>query len=109
MHKMIGWLAGALLLGAFGCGASYYPDVGYAPTTQTTAAVPQSAQAVGPAGYTWIDGYWNWNGFQWQWQPGHYTPARPGYVYVTPKWEQHNGTWVYREGGWQSAGVATLQ
>lgn len=23
-------------------------------------------------GYIWIQGNWNWNGYEWQWMPGHY-------------------------------------
>jgi len=25
-------------------------------------------------GYYWVAGAWNWDGYQWCWQPGHYEP-----------------------------------
>jgi hypothetical protein len=25
-------------------------------------------------GYIWVAGRWNWNGYEWIWQPGHYQP-----------------------------------
>lgn len=40
-------------------------------------------------GYIWVAGRWQWNGYEWIWQPGHYeidaaypggnVPALPGY------------------------------
>ena len=26
------------------------------------------------AGYYWVAGQWQWNGYEWMWQPGHYEP-----------------------------------
>jgi hypothetical protein len=26
------------------------------------------------AGYFWVAGQWQWNGYEWIWQPGHYQP-----------------------------------
>jgi len=26
------------------------------------------------AGYFWVAGQWQWSGFEWVWQPGHYEP-----------------------------------
>lgn len=34
-------------------------------------------------GYYWVAGHWDWNGYEWLWQPGHYEPDQsydPGYV-----------------------------
>lgn len=25
-------------------------------------------------GYIWVQGNWQWNGYEWQWQPGYYAP-----------------------------------
>jgi len=25
-------------------------------------------------GYYWVAGQWTWDGYEWQWQPGHYEP-----------------------------------
>jgi len=37
-------------------------------------------------GYYWVNGAWQWSGYEWIWQPGHYEPD-PNYVepaYVEP-------------------------
>jgi hypothetical protein len=31
------------------------------------------------AGYYWVPGHWEWSGYEWIWQPGHYQPD-PNYV-----------------------------
>jgi hypothetical protein len=30
-------------------------------------------------GYYWVPGHWEWSGYEWTWQPGHYQPD-PNYV-----------------------------
>jgi hypothetical protein len=30
-------------------------------------------------GYYWVNGSWQWNGYEWIWYPGHYEPD-PSYV-----------------------------
>ena len=30
-------------------------------------------------GYYWVAGHWDWNGYEWLWNPGHYEPD-PSYV-----------------------------
>jgi hypothetical protein len=32
------------------------------------------------AGYYWVAGHWDWNGYEWLWTPGHYEPD-PNYYY----------------------------
>jgi hypothetical protein len=36
-------------------------------------------------GYYWVAGQWQWSGYEWIWQPGHYEPdasyVQPGYNY----------------------------
>lgn len=31
-------------------------------------------------GYYWVAGQWQWSGYEWTWQPGHYEPD-PNYQY----------------------------
>ena len=33
------------------------------------------------AGYYWVAGQWNWNGYEWIWMPGHYEPDPNYYDY----------------------------
>lgn len=57
----------------------------YTSYNQRPAPVAQNYQSV--AGYIWIAGQWQWNGYEWIWQDGHYEPdpayssssAYPGY------------------------------
>jgi hypothetical protein len=32
-------------------------------------------------GYTWVPGSWQWDGYEWIWQPGHYQPIAYEYGY----------------------------
>jgi hypothetical protein len=35
------------------------------------------------AGYIWVTGQWQWSGYEWIWQPGHYQPD--------PAYDSYNG------------------
>src|SRR5580765_6296449 len=94
------WLAGplvALLASVSGCvvraapqpvavsGGVYAeapaPDYG---TVYPTAAPPQPVVEYRPQppgwGYTWVDGYWDWTGYDWSWSSGYWVPQRAGYA-----------------------------
>ena len=59
------------------------------------------AQGYAPgAGYTWIDGYWHWDGYQWVWVDGQWSAPRPGYSWRQPTWVRSGRGWVYGGGGW---------
>jgi hypothetical protein len=51
-------------------------------------------------GYVWIDGYWNWNGYDWAWSTGRWVRERAGYVYVAPYYDHVSGRYMYRGGYW---------
>jgi len=51
-------------------------------------------------GYVWIDGHWNWNGYDWGWVGGRWVRERLGYIYVTPYYDHVGGRYVYRTGYW---------
>jgi hypothetical protein len=51
-------------------------------------------------GYVWIDGYWNWNGYDWAWSTGRWVRERSGYIYVAPYYDHVGGRYVYRGGYW---------
>ncbi len=61
------------------------------------------APAPGP-GHLWVDGYWDWNGYDWFWLRGYWVSGRPGYVFVRPNVVAVGGRWVYRRGYWQGQG-----
>ena len=52
-------------------------------------------------GYSWIDGYWHWNGYEWVWVSGRWVQAQQGYVYVQPYYDwSDDGRYVYTPGYW---------
>ncbi len=68
-----------------------------------STAPPPPRQEVVPAprrGYTWVNGYWNWNGRRHVWHPGVWVKERRGYAYSQPAWVEHDGRWEFRRGAW---------
>ena|GEM_PF-6241375 len=51
-------------------------------------------------GQVWLDGYWDWNGTEWQWRAGRWVTNRPGYVYVSPYYDYGYEGYTYRTGYW---------
>jgi hypothetical protein len=83
--------------------------VGYVEPTyhETYVAGPPPAPIVEyrpmpPPGYAtvWIDGYWDWSGYDWYWVNGTWASARPGFVYVRPQVVVHGGRHLYHRGYW---------
>ena len=60
-----------------------------------TVPAPQSGQV-------WIPGYRNYANGSYTWVTGHFEPARQGYVYVAPAYEQRDGRWRMYAGRWES-------
>lgn len=55
-------------------------------------------------GYVWVDGYWDWTGYDWSWISGYWVAARPNYLWVGPRYVVVSGRWVYQPGYWRGAG-----
>jgi len=53
-------------------------------------------------GYSWIDGYWHWNGYEWVWISGRWERQQEGYVYIQPYYDYSGGSYVYTPGYWTS-------
>src|SRR5688500_4754962 len=51
-------------------------------------------------GYVWVDGYWDWSGYDWYWTQGYWAPGRPNYYYVRPSYVVVDGRPIYRRGYW---------
>ncbi|MBZ0233533.1 MAG: hypothetical protein K8M05_14505, partial [Deltaproteobacteria bacterium] len=52
-------------------------------------------------GYVWIDGYWHWSGYEWEWMPGRWVQQQSGYYYVQPYYDYgYDGRYVYTPGYW---------
>ena len=51
-------------------------------------------------GYSWLDGYWHWNGYEWVWISGRWERQQEGYVYIQPYYDYSGGSYVYTPGYW---------
>jgi len=52
-------------------------------------------------GWVWVDGYYNWSGNRWVWQPGRWArPPHPGYVWRRPSYEHYRNGYRVHEGHW---------
>jgi hypothetical protein len=50
--------------------------------------------------YTWVGGYWKWNG-GWKWKSGRWELRPAGVtVWEQGRWERGHHGWVWKEGHW---------
>ncbi|MCG5056209.1 MAG: hypothetical protein KA712_24955 [Myxococcales bacterium] len=56
--------------------------------------------APGP-GYFWVDGYWDWTGYDWTWVSGYWVMAPNQYAWVRPRYVVVGGRWLYEPGFWR--------
>ena len=93
----------ALSLAPFAANAQLPVAVG-TPVYSTTAppAVRVEVQGVAPGpGYTWVAGYWAWNGNGYTWSAGHWEqPPQPTLTWEAPQWEREGGRYRFRPGRW---------
>ncbi len=83
-------------------------------TTRTVVAAPPPAPIVEVAtvaqnpGYVWVDGYWHWNGYDYEWVAGYWdVPPTVGYVWDPGGWVVVNGGYGYVAGRWVAPGYRT--
>ena len=96
--------------GFIGVGATYTHTRPYDQYERVYVSAPPPPTVVeyrsvqpGP-GYFWIDGYWDWTGYDWYWIAGSWYASRPGYFYVRPSYVSSGGRWVYQRGYWNGSG-----
>jgi hypothetical protein len=71
--------------------------------TEIDSPPPAMQVEVVPAartGYVYIPGYWDYRNNTYTWVSGHFEPARVGYVFVAPRYEQVDGRWRMYAGRW---------
>ena len=73
-----------------------YIEVQTAPPAPRVEVVPAPQQ-----GSVWVPGYWDYRGSDYTWVEGHFEPARKGYVYMAPRYEEREHR--YYGGRWASA------
>ena len=75
------------------------PSVAYAPPP-----APGVVYAPGPPPYrsaVWVEGHWEWDGYQYVWSDGYWVDGRDGCDFVQPRWENRGGAYVYVPGGYR--------
>jgi hypothetical protein len=74
-----------------------YVEVQALPPALQTEASPAPIE-----GQVWIPGYWDYRDNTYTWVQGRFEPARKGYVFITPTYEQRDGRWRMYAGRWVS-------
>ena len=93
-----------ILVAALALGAIAVPVVSEARAIIVEVAPPAPRVEVVPAprvGYVWAPGYWNWNGRRHVWVGGRWVGERRGYRWEPHGWDEREGRWHFREGGWR--------
>jgi hypothetical protein len=65
--------------------------------TAPPPARPSYAVVVNPAprqGHHWVAGHYAWTAGGWAWQTGRWISARPGYAYVSPRFDPVHRVWI---------------
>src|SRR6185369_5978279 len=89
----------AVSTGVYVDGSSDYATV--YPTSFAPEPIPEYRPTPPGMGYVWVDGYWDWTGYDWTWSSGYWVPERVGYAYVAPRYVYVDGRPVYYRGYWQ--------
>jgi hypothetical protein len=113
MHALMFVAGGILVLaGLLGCDESTrrprhqavyveQPQYVVVRTAPPPVVVERQPPPPGP-GYVWIDGYWNWNGREYDWQRGHWAvPPHGRAIWVRPRYEEHERGYRYMPGQWR--------
>jgi hypothetical protein len=110
----IGGVVGAIAGGTIGNSVDHqngtlYRSEGQATTNVTVDSVPppppppyelQTAQPTESA--IWVVGFYDWDGYSYNWVPGHWEIPPPNAVaFVRPHWRYRGGTYVYIRGYWR--------
>jgi hypothetical protein len=73
------------------------------PSVAYVEAAPPAAyeEVIPPSPYpdwTWVAGYWHWDGYEWVWISGRWVRPRVGYVYVQPYYDVVGSSCFYTRG-----------
>jgi len=108
MRNLISRLVlGAALVGsmsAAGCyaTASTRPAHVYVATEVRTAPPrPRVVRVRARPGYVYVQGRWEYDGYDWRWREGYYVRERPGYVYNQGRWDRRGDHYVWIQGAWR--------
>jgi hypothetical protein len=88
-------LLGGAVFGLSGCYAT-------SASVGVEAGTPAPYYAYDPyyGNHVFIDGHWTWTAHGWDWYPGYWVGARPGFVYVQGYWDYWGSHYYWRPGLW---------
>lgn len=99
---------GVVAMSATGCARRVYARSSGTVYVQTAPPPPPAQVVVRPAApyanAVWVEGHYQWDGYQYVWVPGHYVQGRAGYAFVQPRWVNQGGRYTYVSGGWGRGG-----
>jgi hypothetical protein len=105
---LVGALAGAIAGGTIGNAADHQNGTVYGqpmvavPAYPTSGPVPDVVPAQPAPDAVWIPGYWNWNGYQYNWIAGYWAIPPVGFrVYIGGGWIFRHGGYYYRRPYWR--------
>jgi hypothetical protein len=94
----------AAFLGASALGGCVVRGTGYTYARVRVAPPPPRHVVVETRpGWVYVDGYWDWNGYEYVWRDGYWERDRPGYVYVRGYWSNDRGNHRYHRHTWRRA------
>jgi hypothetical protein len=76
----------------------------YAGGVVMVAPPPPRVEVIGEPpspGLVWLDGYWNWVGDRYTWEPGHWEGHHPGHHWVAHQWVRQGDGWRMKPGHWE--------
>jgi hypothetical protein len=111
-HASMWVSASVVVLGLLGCSVSvqrshrprvYEDEPQYVIVREAPPPIVREHRPPPPSrGYIWIDGYWNWDGHRYVWEPGHWAvPPHGRAVWVAPRYERHEDGYWYLPGRWR--------
>ena len=94
------WMAGASILCAVSAASQARVDVSVVIGVPPPAVVVETAPAP-RSGYVYAPGYWGWDGHRHVWVRGRTIVERPGYTWVSDRWEPAGGQYRFVPGYWE--------
>lgn len=96
------FVAVGLLLAPLAANAQQTVVVTNLPPPAIRAETPSPSP--GP-GFSWVAGFWAWNGTAYNWTAGHWErPPQAGHTWEAPRWEHEGNRYRFQPGRWAGGG-----
>ncbi|MFO0559633.1 MAG: hypothetical protein U0269_16565 [Polyangiales bacterium] len=110
-HSAIASVLAAVLASATDASAQVTVNTQLGATVQVAppAAITEAQTPSPGPGYTWVAGFWSWNGSQYAWTAGHWEqPPASAQGWEPPQWERQGNGHRFRPGRWRGANNTTV-